>query len=88
MTTGVVDEDPPHDLCGDTKEMRPILPIDLALVDESQVHLVDERRRLQGVARPLVTKLARGNAAQLGVDEWQQLIECTGSRDSTRRAAP
>ena len=59
VATGVVDEDPPHDLCGDTKEMRSTPPIDLPLIDESQVRFVDERRRLQGVAHPLAAKLAR-----------------------------
>ncbi len=77
VATGVVDEDPPHDLCGDPEEMRPIPPIDLALIDESQIRFVDERRRLQGVARPLTTKLAPRDAAQLGVHERQQLIERT-----------
>jgi hypothetical protein len=65
VTTGVIDQDPAHDLCRDTKEMRSILPIDLALVDEPDVHLMNEGRRLQGVVGPLVSKLARGNAVEL-----------------------
>src|SRR5512134_1048529 len=75
MTTGVIDQDPAHDVRGDTKEMRPILPIDLALVDEPDVHLMNKGRRLQGVVGPLLPKLARGHAAELRIDEWQQLIE-------------
>ena len=59
----------------DTKEMRSILPIALALVDEPDVHLVNKGRRLQGVVGPLVPKLPRGNTAELRIDEWQQLIE-------------
>ena len=77
VATGVVDEDPPHDLCGDTKEMRPTPPIDLPLIDESQIHFVDERRRLQRVPHPLAAKLAARNAAQLGIHQRQYLIECT-----------
>ena len=46
MTTDVVDKDPPHDLRGNTKEVRSTPPIDVALIDESQIRLVDERRRL------------------------------------------
>jgi hypothetical protein len=51
MAAGMVDENAAHDLCGDTKEVRPVLPIDLPLIHEPQVRLVDERRRLQAVPR-------------------------------------
>jgi hypothetical protein len=71
----VIDQDPAHDLRCDTEEMRSILPIDLALVDEPDIYLMNKGRRLQGVAGPFVPKLARGNAAKLRIDEWQQLIE-------------
>ncbi len=61
----------------DPKEMCPVLPIDPLLVDEAQIRFVDEGGRLQAVAGPLATELTPGNAAQLGVDERQQLIEST-----------
>jgi hypothetical protein len=77
VTPGVIDQDPAHDLRRHTKEVRPILPIDLPLIDEPQVHLMNERRRLQGVAGPLAAKLARRYATEFRVDEWQQLIERT-----------
>jgi hypothetical protein len=38
---------------------------------------VDERCGLQGVVGPLAPQVARGQAAQLGVDERQQLSEGT-----------
>ena len=75
MPTGVIDQDPAHDLRRDAKEMASILPIDLALVDEPDVHLMNKRRRLQGVVGALAPKLARGNAAKLPVDERQQGTE-------------
>jgi len=59
----------------DAKEMRSILPIDLALVDEPDVHLVHKGRRLQGVVGALVPKPARRHAAELRINERQQLIE-------------
>jgi hypothetical protein len=71
----VIDQDAAHDLRRDTKEMRPILPIDVALVDQSKVHLMNEGRRLQGMVRPLLPQLARGHAAQLRIDERQQPVE-------------
>src|SRR6476620_6796275 len=75
VTTGVIDQDPAHDLSRDTKEMCAILPIDLALVNQSNVRLMDQGRRLQGVIGPLPSKLPRGDATELRVDEWQQLTE-------------
>jgi hypothetical protein len=75
MTTSVVDEDAAHDLRRDTKEVRAILPIDLALVDEPEVRLMNQGRRLQRVVRTLAPKLACGHPAKLRVDEWQQLTE-------------
>ena len=39
------------------------------------LHLMIEGRRVQGVVGTLVPKLARGNPAELRIDEWQQLIE-------------
>ena len=75
MTTGMIDQDPAHDLRRDAKEMRPILPVDLALVDEPDIHLMNKGRWLQGVVGPLVPKLARGNAAKLSIDEREQLVE-------------
>jgi hypothetical protein len=83
------DEDPTHDLRGDTKEMSPVTPIAVALIDESQIGLVDECRRLQGVAHPLMPKLPLRDPAQLGVNERQQLIECAAiPATPVPRAAP
>ena len=77
MTTGVIDQDAAHDVRGDTKEMRPILPIHLPLIDEPDEHFVDERRRLEGVVSPFASQLTGCDATEFGVDEWQQLIERT-----------
>jgi hypothetical protein len=75
VTAGVIDQNPAHDLRGHPQEMRPILPIDLALVDDAQIHLMNQSGRLQGVADSLHPKLARLDAAELRIDDWQQLIE-------------
>ena len=69
-TPGVIDQDPAHDLRRDAKEVRPILPIDLSLIDEPQVDLIYQRRRLQGVVGPLAAKLAHRNPTQLRIDKW------------------
>jgi hypothetical protein len=71
----VIDQDPAHDLCRDAKKVGSMVPVDLALVDEPEVDLVNERRRLQRVVSPLASKLARGRPAELSVDEREQQIE-------------
>jgi hypothetical protein len=75
VTTGVIDQDAPHDLGRDTKTMGAILPIDVALIAEPDVRLMNKGRRLQGVVSPLAPKLAGRHASELRVDEWQQLVE-------------
>src|SRR5262245_21546643 len=49
----VVDQDPPHRLRRDAEELSAVLEADGALLQELQVRLVDERRRLERVALPL-----------------------------------
>ena len=75
VPAGVVDQDSAHHPRGHPKKMCSIVQIDLALVDKPQVHLMNQRRGLQGVIGPLAPKLTRGHAAELRIDEWQQLIE-------------
>jgi hypothetical protein len=71
----VVDEEPPHDLTRHTVEVCPVSPVDAPIADQFHVGLVDQRSRLKGVARAFPSQLARGNAAQLVVDEGQQSVE-------------
>jgi hypothetical protein len=71
VATRVIDENPAHHLRRDTKEMRSILPVDVVLVDEPDVGLVNEGRRLQGVIGTLASELARRHPAQFRIDEWQ-----------------
>ena len=47
---GPIDEDAPHDLRRHAKELAAVLPHDTTLIDQPQVRLVHERRRLQGIA--------------------------------------
>jgi len=70
-----------HHLRGDSEEVRPAPPVHLALIDEPQVRLVNQRRRLERVPLSLSTKLPPRDTAQFLIHEWQQLIE--GARVST-----
>jgi hypothetical protein len=55
------------------QKMRSILPVDMTLINKPQIDLVNQCGRLEGV---VPAKLSRGDAAQLSIDERQQLIQC------------
>ena len=74
----VIHENPAHHLRRHAEKMRPIPPIAVSLVDQTQVELVDERGWLQREATVFAAKLACRNATQLRVDERQQLVEGIG----------
>ena len=71
---GVIYQDPAHHLGRQGEEMRSILPIGVPLVDESEVRLVDQRRRLQQVPRLFVPESGRRPAAQLLVDDGDERV--------------
>jgi hypothetical protein len=58
----VINEDVPHRLRRQSEEVRPVL---LPLVDELEVSLVHQGRRLP------VTQISAGQAAQFILDEWR-----------------
>jgi hypothetical protein len=47
------------------------------LTNQLQVRLMYQRGRLQGVIGPLMTHVAGGQAVQLSIDNWNQLVEDT-----------
>ena len=55
---GPVNQDTPHDLRGNAKEVRTILPVNIPLIDELQIGLVNECSRLQRMAFALVIHVA------------------------------
>lgn len=73
MRPRVVDEDPPHDVCRNREELRPILPSDLTLVNDPEVGLVDQRRRGHRVVRAFPLKIATRQPTQLAVNRLDQI---------------
>ena len=55
--------------------MRPVLPVDVLDVDETQEGFVDQFGRLHAVVRTLAMQAPAGDAPQLGVDERHQRIQ-------------
>ncbi len=74
LPPGLLDEDVPHCLSGRPEEMPPPFPSRITRPDETQIRLVDQRRRLQRVARRRLRHSGRRQAAKLGVHQRQQLL--------------
>jgi hypothetical protein len=70
---GVIDEDEPDRVGGDAEKVRASLPVEAALVDESEERLVDEGGRLQGVSDALLAHAPRCDCPQLVVNERQEI---------------
>ena len=71
---GVLDQDSTHGLGRRGEEMTAAVPGPIGIdADQTQVGLVDERRRLQGLAGRLARQPLRGQPPQLVVDQRQQL---------------
>ena len=70
-----VDEDTPHQPRGHRQEVSPVLPVDVLKIDQSEVRLVHERRRVQAVPGTFASHAASGDAPQLVVHERDQLVE-------------
>jgi hypothetical protein len=70
-----VDQKAAHRLGRDGKEMRAVLPANISLIDEAQIRLVNERRRLERVVGAFAPARARRDPAQFPVHERNQGIE-------------
>ena len=69
LAPGDVDEDVSHQSRGNREEMSAILPSHFLPVDQSQVGLVHQGRRLQDVPGPFTCHIGRGHPVKLSVDE-------------------
>src|ERR1700728_1765263 len=73
MSACVVDQDSPHKLRCDSKEMSPALPVDRPLLDKLQVRFMNQSRRLKGVVDSLFTHVTSGQLAQVAVHDRDEL---------------
>jgi hypothetical protein len=71
---GVVDEDPAHHLGRQREELRPVLPRQSSLLDESKIRFVNERGRLQRVARFFSSEVCTGAPAQIPVHQRDKAL--------------
>jgi hypothetical protein len=70
-----IDEYPPHRLSGDGHEVGPVLPVDRSDVDQTQVGLVHERRRLQRMVGTLPLHEPVGKTPKLAIEVRRQAVE-------------
>jgi hypothetical protein len=71
----VVHQDLAHYGCGDAEEMGAVSPIRIGSLDHPQVGFMDQGRRLECVARHLMTEKARRNASQFPINQGHYLVE-------------
>ena len=76
MMLGMIDQNLAHQVGRDAEELRAAGALHLRLVHQPQVGLVDQRRRLQRVVRPLAADIGGREAAQFAVDERHQFAQC------------
>jgi len=67
-----IEENPPHRLGRGGKEMAPTVPVlDFGHVDQPELHLVDQGRGLECLARLFLGQLGRRQLPQLVIDQGQ-----------------
>ena len=70
----VIDENAAHELRRDAEEVRTVPPFDAALVDEAEIRLVHQRRRLKGDLIRLAPHRTGCLTMQLGIDGREELL--------------
>ena len=78
LSAGVIDEDLAHQLGRQRKEVGPALQRHAVHIHESQVDLMNERRRLQCVPRRFAPETAARHAAQFVIHDRDQAVERRG----------
>ena len=84
-----VHEHPAHDPRGHREKVKAVLPVHPPCVDEPEVRLVHERRRLEALCDTIATEASTGNLAQFVMhqrDEARQRVFVSASpRKQERR---
>ena len=75
MLPRMVYQNAAHELCGNAVKLCAVLPPWRLLVDQLQICLINQRRRLQRMVPALVPQIVARQPAQLALDQGYQLIE-------------
>lgn len=71
----VIDQDSPLDAGSDDEEMSAVRIVQILFSGEAEVGLVDDGGALKCLAGHLLSEIAPGDAAQLGVDDFDEAVE-------------
>jgi hypothetical protein len=75
MGTGMLHKDPSHHTRGNPEKMGSVLQCEPALIDQSQVRFVDQRRRLERVVWAFSVQITAGYPVKLVVDGGKNLVQ-------------
>ena len=71
----VVHQNPPHRACRHRQEVAAVLPRHMLRIDQPQVDLVDQRRRLEAVTDPFTRHAPTRDLMEFLMDERNQPLE-------------
>src|SRR5687767_1134745 len=75
MRSREVHQNTAHQLCRNSKEVRPVLPTHRFPIDESEIGFVNKRCRLKRVIQTLTRHVVFGEPVEFLVDERRQLLQ-------------
>src|SRR5262249_51554514 len=75
LTARIANQDLAHRSRRNSEKVRAVLPAWIGLIGQAQVSFVNQRRRLQRVARPLPTQMMMRNPPQLAINQRSQFRE-------------
>src|SRR5262249_59843137 len=75
LRTGEIDENPPHQLSGQSKELGTTAQMEPTTVDEPQVRLVHQSRGLESMLRPFTSHIMASQPAEMIVHDGRELTK-------------
>jgi hypothetical protein len=73
----MIHQNPAHQPRRHSKKLRPMLPVHLLLIHQTQICFIDQSRCLQRVPRPLPAHVTMRHLAEFLLDKWDQFVEAT-----------
>src|SRR5580704_9132762 len=70
----MIHQNVPHQLRGNAKKVSTVLPVRRLLMEEAQICLVNQGSTLKGVIGAFLPEVAAGDAAQLSINQGDQLF--------------
>src|SRR5215211_7622617 len=75
MAAGIINENSTHHLRRDGEKVRPVIPFNISLIDESDKCFVDQCRSLKRVAGSLAIHVVVSKTVELAVDQRRHAVK-------------